>query len=151
VANYSEPVNLTRSFALLRLAVNLGFSIGPAMAGLIAAWKGYEWLFYIDAATCFSAAILLRLTLKDDFKRTAIKEQSSTNSIEIINSPYKDRFFMGFLVIICLLAFAFLQLFYILPVYFKQGFGFNEGEIGLIMALNGTIIVLVEMPMVYYG
>ena len=63
VANYSEPENLTRSFALLRLAVNLGFSIGPAMAGLIAAWKGYDWLFYIDAISCFFAAILLRVCL----------------------------------------------------------------------------------------
>ena len=159
VANYSEPENLTRSFALLRLAVNLGFSIGPAMAGLIAAWKGYDWLFYIDAISCFSAAILLRVTLKDDFKGMAIKEESSntSNSVEHFTapsvrpftSPYQDRFFMFFLVIVSLLSFAFLQLFYIMPVYLKQGFGFNEGEIGLLIALNGTIIVLVEMPIVY--
>ncbi len=151
VANYSKPENLTRSFALLRLAINLGFAIGPAMGGLIAAWKGYNWLFYIDSISCLCAAILFKLTLKDDFKRRSIKEEQSSNS-KVTNayaSPYQDRFFMIFLVIICLLAFAFLQLFYTIPVYFKQEFGLDEREIGLLMALNGTIIVFIEMPLVY--
>ncbi len=158
VANYSEPENLTRSFALLRLAINLGFAVGPAMGGLIAAWKGYDWLFYIDAATCFSAAMLFRLTLPDDFKKTSGKEEhisnpksQNTNSKPSVipSSPYQDGFFMFFLVIICFLAYAFLQLFYTIPVYFKQELGLNEGEIGLLMALNGTIIVFIEMPLVY--
>lgn len=151
VANYSKPDNLTRSFALLRLAINLGFAIGPAMGGLIAAWKGYDWLFYIDAVTCFCAAILFKLTLQDDFKGASIKKDQSTKSkiTETPSSPYQDRFFMVFLLIICLLAFAFLQLFYTIPVYFKQEFGLDEGEIGLLMALNGTIIVFIEMPLVY--
>ena len=156
VAAYSEPENLTRSFALLRLAINLGFAVGPAMGGLIAAWKGYDWLFYIDAATCFSAALLFRLTLKDNFKKTSVelnsKSQISNTDVEtevIPSSPYRDGFFMVFLVIICLLAFAFLQLFYTIPVYFKQELELSEGVIGLLMALNGIIIVLIEMPLVY--
>lgn len=156
VAAYSESENLTRSFALLRLAVNLGFAVGPAMGGLIAAWKGYDWLFYIDAATCFFAAILFRVSLNDNFKKASVDLNSnssiSNTNIEnavIPSSPYRDSSFMIFLVIICLLAFAFLQLFYTIPVFFKQELGLDEGEIGLLMALNGTIIVFIEMPLVY--
>jgi len=123
VANYSKPENLTRSFALLRLAVNLGFSIGPAMAGM---------------------------AIKEESSNTSNSvEHFTAPSVRPFTSPYQDRFFMLFLVIVSLLSFAFLQLFYIMPVYLKQGFGFNEGEIGLLIALNGTIIVLVEMPIVY--
>ena len=61
VAKYSKPENTTRSFALLRLAVNVGFAIGPAIGGILAAWKGYDWLFYADAVTCLAAALLLSL------------------------------------------------------------------------------------------
>ena len=153
VANYSKPENLTRSFALLRLAINLGFAIGPAVGGLIAAWKGYDWLFYVDAITCFVAAFLFRFFLKDDFKERTEKQQKQelkNPSTTPIRSPYQDRFFLAFLAIICLLSFAFLQLFYTVPVFLKRDYGFDEGQIGLLMALNGLIIVLIEMPLVYY-
>ena len=151
VAEYSQPENLTRSFALLRLAINLGFAIGPAMGGILAAWKGYDWLFYIDALTCFSAAILFKLFLKDDFKensRPYNQEKEDTIS-PAQHSPYQDKTFLIFLVIIALSAFAFLQLFYTIPIFYKQEIGLGEGEIGLLMSINGSIIVLIEMPLVY--
>ncbi len=151
VSNYSQPENITRSFALLRLATNLGFAIGPAMGGILAAWKGYDWLFYADAITCFSAAVLFRLTLKNEFKtrRKMATEKTIDAPITPASSPYQDTHFMYFLIIIGLLAFAFLQIFYTIPVFFKQGLALNEAQIGLFMGLNGLVIVLFEMPMVY--
>ena len=149
VSNYSQPENITRSFALLRLAVNLGFAIGPAMGGILAAWKGYDWLFYADALTCFLAAILFKITLKDDFKARQKMATVKDKPKAPTNSPYKDTHFMYFLIIIGLLAFAFLQIFYTIPVFFKQDLALDEAQIGLFMGLNGLIIVLFEMPMVY--
>ena len=151
VADHSKPENLTRSFALLRLAVNLGFAVGPAMGGLLAAWKGYDWLFYVDALTCFLAAFLFRVTMKDNFKEKnkQIEQEKKETTRNLVQTPYKDKLFLFFLVIICLLAFAFLQLFYTVPIYYKQELGLGEGQIGLLMSLNGLIIVVVEMPLVY--
>lgn len=151
VANYSTPENRTRSFALLRLALNVGFAIGPAMGGILAAWKGYNWLFYADAFTCLAAAFLFRFTMKDDFIERK-KEQKGTvmeNYQEEAASPYKDYNFLFFLFIISLLAFAFLQFFYTIPVFFKQQLGLDEAQIGIFMGLNGLIIMLLEMPLVY--
>ena len=150
VAKYSTPENLTRSFALLRLAINVGFAIGPAMGGLLAAWKGYEWLFYGDALTCFLAAILFAITLSESKEqKQAFKEQLAQVDTSTLQSPYKDFFFLTYLLLIALVAFAFMQLFFTMPVYFKEGFGLDEGQIGLLMALNGMIIVVTEMPLVY--
>jgi predicted MFS family arabinose efflux permease len=42
---YSKPKNKTRSLTLIRLAINLGFSAGPAVGGLIIIGIGYEGLF----------------------------------------------------------------------------------------------------------
>ena len=36
IAHYSSPENRTRSYAIHRLAVNLGWGIGPALGGLLA-------------------------------------------------------------------------------------------------------------------
>ncbi len=150
VARYSKPENLTRSFALLRLAINVGFAIGPAMGGLLAAWKGYDWLFYADALTCFLAAILFKLSLSEDAATVtkdiqALKAQKKAS----MQSPYTDYFFLLYLMLIGLIAFAFMQLFFTMPVFLKQDFALPEEQIGLLMGLNGAIIVITEMPLVY--
>src|SRR5690606_1836438 len=36
VARYARPENITRAFSLNRMAINLGFSIGPALGGFLA-------------------------------------------------------------------------------------------------------------------
>ncbi|MBT8310858.1 MAG: MFS transporter, partial [Flavobacteriaceae bacterium] len=60
---YSKPENKTRSVTLIRLAINLGFSAGPAVGGLIIATMGYEGLFWVDGITCIIAGILLLYVL----------------------------------------------------------------------------------------
>jgi predicted MFS family arabinose efflux permease len=42
-----------------------------------------------------------------------------------------------------------MQLFSIVPLYFKQVLGMSEGRIGALMALNGILIVAIEMALVY--
>jgi predicted MFS family arabinose efflux permease len=33
IAHYARPENITRAFSLNRMAINLGFSVGPAVGG----------------------------------------------------------------------------------------------------------------------
>src|SRR5205085_11734711 len=63
IAAYSAPENRTRSVSLARLAINLGFSVGPAIGGIIALYLGYKWLFVIDSFTSFAAAAMLKYYL----------------------------------------------------------------------------------------
>ncbi|MDN3710219.1 MFS transporter [Myroides ceti] len=48
VSYYAKPENLTRAFSLNRMALNLGYSIGPAIGGFLAA-VSYDFLFYTNA------------------------------------------------------------------------------------------------------
>ncbi|MGZ3918579.1 MAG: MFS transporter, partial [Flavisolibacter sp.] len=48
-----------------------------------------------------------------------------------------------------LVGVCFFQMFSILPVYFKEQVHLNEATIGWILAMNGLIIALVEMVLVY--
>ncbi len=48
VARYAKPENITRAYSLNRMAVNLGFSIGPALGGFLAKFS-YNWIFYGNA------------------------------------------------------------------------------------------------------
>src|SRR6185503_12171661 len=45
------------AFAVVRFAINLGMSIGPALGGLLVA-VSFQSLFYIDGATSIAAGLL---------------------------------------------------------------------------------------------
>lgn len=68
ITHYAKPENLTRTFSLNRMAVNLGFSIGPALGGILAAIS-YDFLFYCNALSIFCRAHLYFL-----FPETAVPQ-----------------------------------------------------------------------------
>ena len=147
IANYSKPENITRSYSLNRLAVNLGWSIGPAAGGIIAGYS-YQWLFIFNGIACIAAAILLRLCLKPPQSFKELKKQSKT-ILSPVQSAYKDKVYMRFMFIVFVVAVCFLQLFSILPLFYKERMGMSETNIGLVLAMNGLFIALVEMILVY--
>ena len=148
IAVYSRAETRTRSYSLIRLAINLGFSIGPALGGLLAAAYGFHWLFWADGITCILAALLLRLFLEN--KKEVVPTKGDVNSPLPNNaSPYRDQTFLVFISFVALSGIVFMQLFSMIPVYCKSHFQMSENQIGLVLGLNGLIIALLEMPLVY--
>ena len=143
---YSKPENQTRSLTLIRLAINLGFSFGPFLGGLIISILGYQSLFWVDGLTCILAILLFRTVLKNKEFIIKEKEIEEPNSI---SSIFKDKAYWLFLVIVFLMGFTFMQLFSTVPLYYKDIHGLTEVQIGLLMSLNGGLIFLTEMPLIH--
>ncbi|MEZ5050328.1 MAG: hypothetical protein R2766_11835 [Saprospiraceae bacterium] len=57
MSTYAKKENITRSFSLMRLAINLGFTIGPAVGGVVAQHYGFQVDIRLGGATCFVADI----------------------------------------------------------------------------------------------
>ncbi|MEI8136934.1 MAG: MFS transporter, partial [Bacteroidota bacterium] len=146
VAFYSVPENRTRSYSLNRLSVNLGWAIGAALGGLIAAYN-YELLFWIDGISNILAALLLFFLLKP----TGVNLSETTKIPELVipKSAYKDKTYLWFIVLVMLFGFCFFQLFTTVPKYFRDNLLLSEKYIGFIMGLNGIIIVAIEMVLIY--
>ena len=145
IAFYSKEENRTRSYALNRLAINLGWAVGSGLGGLIA-HVNYELLFWVDGFTNLFAALLIAFWMKP------VKSVPSTDTGQddpIIRSALKDRAYLLFALITMLFASCFFQMFTNLPVFFKKEMHFSEPFIGLLMAINGIIIALIEMVMIY--
>lgn len=140
---YSKPENKTRSVTLIRLAINLGFSAGPAVGGLIIAKIGYSGLFWVDGVTCLLASLLLIKVLHPK-KAKVLDEIKNDNPTSI----YKDKAFWIFFVAMFIFGFTFLQYFSTMPLYYKDGYGLSELEIGLLMGMNGFVIFALEMPLI---
>ncbi len=143
---YSKPENKTRSLTFIRLAINLGFSAGPALGGLIIASIGYFGLFWVDGITCIIAGLVMTQTLHPKKAKVLDKEVIIKNPVK----AYNDRTYILFLVALALFGFIFVQYFSTVPLYYKEVHQLSEEKIGLLLALNGGLIFLFEMPLIAY-
>lgn len=149
VAAHTQAENRTRSYSLLRTAVNIGWSLGPAFGGWLAASVGYDALFWVDGLTCIAAAVVFRMFLHPSKAPENKDEEEKIEAPNEAKSPYRDKKFLFFLVLTTFGAIAFMQFLSSLPVFYKQELGMSEAEIGWLLALNGLIVVFMEMPLVY--
>lgn len=149
VSFYAKPENVSRAFSLNRMAINLGFSVGPALGGLLAAMS-FKWLFIADGTTCILAGIFFFLYFRnvkghEPKKRNGIKETDAKPS----QTVWRDYRFIIFAVLTACFAILFFQLFITLPLYYREVYNLSEGKIGLLLGLNGLIVFSLEMILVY--
>lgn len=147
VAYYSVPENRTRAYSLNRLAINLGWSLGGGLGGYLAGID-YRLLFWVDGVTCIVAAIVLRAYLPVPERSSSTVDKTDAPAAGI-RSAYRDRLFLIFVGATILFAIGFWQLFGMIPLYFKQVLHLKETQIGLLMTMNGLMIVFIEMALVY--
>lgn len=148
VTKYAKKGNLTRAFSLNRLAMNLGFSIGPALGGILSTIS-YDFLFYSNAIGAFLAGLTYIWFFKNRSYRNEEEKTKNTEVKEI--SPYRDFKFILFAFTCFLFSVCFFQLLNTLTLFYKQVAHLSTQEIGYILAYSGFIIVLMEMMLVQYA
>ncbi|MBL3549450.1 MULTISPECIES: MFS transporter [Chryseobacterium] len=149
ITKYAKPENITRAFSLNRMAVNLGFSIGPALGGILSAIS-YEFLFFSNALAALLAGLMYIWFFR---KRTRLAKKKARNVKEAIvikkeNSPYRDRKFMVYCIFCMLFSICFFQLFSTLTIFYKDTAHLSQQNIGFILGYSGFLIVLLEMGFV---
>lgn len=140
---YSKAENKTRSVTLIRLAINLGFSAGPAIGGFIITSINYKGLFWMDGITCLLATLVL-INVLHPKKALVIDEQKVENPQPIRS----DGLFWIFFVAMFIFGFIFLQYFSTMPLYYRDVHALTEFDIGLLLGMNGFIIFVLEMPLI---
>jgi predicted MFS family arabinose efflux permease len=145
IASYSSRENMTRSYALNRLAINIGFGFGTAAGGVLAA-VNYHLLFWVDGIVYVVAGFLILVLLPAAEKR--VDTHKSKPPSVAARSPWKDVFFLKLLAMVTLYMIAFILLFRLVPVYWKEELHIGEATIGLLIGMNGVIIAVFEMVMI---
>lgn len=148
IAYYAKPENLTKAFSLNRMAINLGFSIGPALGGILASIS-YYWLFYGNALGSLIAGLVFYIYFNNR-KSKFPKENLATKSksTEKAPSPYKDKKILLFSLLCAFYAICFFQLLTTLPLFYKEVHQMTEAGIGIILGYSGIFIVALEMLLV---
>lgn len=148
ITSYAKPENITRAFSLNRMALNLGFSIGPALGGVLAA-VSYQLLFYGNGIAAGIAGIVFYAYFKSKKDRNSRKLKVSPVKKEKTGiSPWKDTTFLLFSLLCCFYSVCFFQLLSTLPLFYREVHRLSEANIGLILAFNGLVVFLLEMLLV---
>ena len=145
LADFSTPRDRARSFALNRLAVNLGMAFGPAVGGFLALID-YQWLFIVDGSTCLLACAVLTLGLEryGSARHVSAPEEEGSGS-----APWHDGPFLALMTLTMLLAAVLFQVFSTWPLYMHERNGFSEAGIGLLFSINTLLIVIFQMPVIH--
>jgi predicted MFS family arabinose efflux permease len=145
IVAYSKDENRTRSYALNRLAINLGWALGSAVGGVLAAIN-YKLLFWVDGCTNITAALLLWYFLRPSKQ---VAKPKSKAPADPLHSPYRDKIYLLFTLLTVLFASCFFQLFTNLSAFYKIDWHFNERFIGLLGGVNGVMISVIEMVLIF--
>lgn len=145
---FSTKENLTRSLSLVRLAVNMGYAVGPFLGGYVASILGYDFLFLFNGLALFLGCISYYFLFRNR-KHKATNIELNADSKKSLLMPWKDFRYLLYLFLFTLTIIVFMQLLYTAPLFFKTEYAFDEKLIGLIMGFNGLIIALFELPLIY--
>lgn len=145
VAHYAAAETITRSYSLNRLAVNIGWSVGISLAGIIASIN-YKLLFIVEGGVSIIVGLLI-LSFLPSVK--GFMKQAKENAHKLnITKPWQDFFYVKFILLTTLFITCAFLMFRVVPVFFKEQWHINEFAIGIIIGLNGAIIALFEMIMI---
>ena len=138
------PEDRLVAFSAYRLAINAGWALGPATAGILASIS-YVYIFVGEAITCALFGIVSWFALPRGVKSDA--GQSGWGVA--LRRIRRDR---GYLLVIASyfgIGFVLFQVMTTLGVH-TRNLGFSETQYGLLLSVNGVLIVFLELPFVNF-
>jgi len=166
LAMYSDLVAPERrkpAFALARLAINLGMSVGPALGGFLAE-RSFLYLFWVNGGTTLAAASVILLWPFGRRKHTALGTTVGPRPLaggagalaaaEVESEPqapagsaWQDRRFLAFLLAVFPLVLVFFQHMGPMALYLVDGLHLSKQAYGWMFTINTLMIVFLEVPL----
>ncbi|QLE73409.1 MFS transporter [Streptomyces rectiverticillatus] len=144
MADIVAPEDRVRAFALNYWAINLGFAISSVAAGFVAEYS-YLIGFLGEAVMTLACAILIFVKLPESRPETDAAAAEGGEATVGMGTVLRDGRFMAVVGLSFLLAVVFLQSQVALPVAMADG-GFSTKDYGVAIAVNGVLIVAVQIP-----
>ncbi|MET8825790.1 MFS transporter [Streptomyces sp. NPDC004610] len=143
MADIVRPEDRVRAFSLNYWAINLGFAISAAGAGFIAEFS-YLAGFLIEGAMTAVCAVLIFIKLPESRPERTAKEAAAHDAVGL-GTVLRDGRYMGVVGLSFLIALIFQQGAVGLPVAMGAA-GFTPADYGMALAVNGVLIVALQIP-----
>ncbi|WP_406304262.1 MFS transporter [Streptomyces sp. NBC_00885] len=148
MADIVRPEDRVRAFSLNYWAINLGFAISAVAAGFVAE-HSYLAGFLGEAAMTLICAILIFFKLPESRpERVETKGAPVEPQISML-TVLRDGRFMSVVTLSFLIALIFMQGHVGLPLAMGAD-GFSSSDFGMAIAVNGVLIVALQIPVTRY-
>ncbi|MBI4332942.1 MAG: MFS transporter [Chloroflexi bacterium] len=141
VVDVTPKERLTETFGLMRVGQNVGWAAGPAAGGYVAGFLSYAWVFGFAAAISGVTFLVILLLFKESF--TGIREKANVRTMLCAGN---DRRFFVFTFFSLLVFLVMGQMSSTLSVFTVDRAGFSTVQYGLLLTLNGAIVVFAQYP-----
>jgi MFS family permease len=129
------------AFAAFRLAINIGWACGLALGGLLAD-RSFAYLFIGDAATSAAFGVISLVALPHGVRTSRHEERHLRGATRTILA---DRGFLLFLGSVVIGAAIYMQNVSTFALHVRDS-GYSNAVYGGLQALNGAIVVFLELP-----
>ena len=148
ISKVVSPKQRRPAFALNRLAVNLGMSIGPLLGGFLA-MMNFTLIFYVDAVTSLLAGLFLIFVPWENLPAKKLKDKvkDKLNKTTTSKSVYKDFHFLYYLIALLPVPIVYLQHQAAMPLFLVNNLNFSESTFGALFTINTVMIILFEVPL----
>jgi MFS family permease len=140
------PPQRRMAFALNRLAINAGMSIGPVIGGFLTLID-YHYLFYANAVASVIAGVYFSSVKWSSLAGTQKVRTEEKNISKVKFAILSDKGYLFFLFAIVPANLVFFQHIGALPLYIVNDLGYTTAAFGLFSAINTVLIIIVEVPL----
>lgn len=169
ITDIAEGERRAEYFGILRIGGNLGWALGPAIGGFLAALS-YSSLFLVGAGILLAAGILMAIKVEETSPRhrsrgtepaetpaTAVGEAIPTMGpasfvqrlgVNEILQTFRDRSFLRYCLATLLFFTVMAQLMSTLSVYAVEWAGLTQVQLGTVYTVNGLMVVFLQFPAV---
>lgn len=150
LADLVPPEDRLRAFSLNYWAINLGFAISSAGAGFLAEYS-YRAGFLAEAAMTLACAVLIFVKIPESRPEQAPETagKAAAGPEVGLGAVLRDGRFMGVVGLSFLISLIFQQGYVGLPVAMGAD-GFTSADFGTAIAVNGVLIVALQIPLTRY-
>ncbi|MGW2341789.1 MDR family MFS transporter [Streptomyces sp. NPDC001661] len=145
MADIVRPEDRVRAFSLNYWAINLGFAVSSVYAGFLVA-QSYTLGFLVEAGMTLACALVVFVKVKESRPTNTVVPGAPSSPVVTMGTVLRDGRFMLMVGLSFLVAVVFTQSSVGLPIVMGEN-GLNSSDVGLVAAVNGVVIVALQIPL----
>ncbi|QEE17297.1 MDR family MFS transporter [Promethearchaeum syntrophicum] len=150
IADVLPPEQRAEGYGILRVAINLSATIGPALGGFLLG-QGFMWIFIGDAVTSAITAVIFYIKVPETKPIKKIEDTDIPAKPETVGQSmggYKDVFkdwkFMFFIGISMIMTLVYMNMNFTLPVFLIDDLSFSPQIYGWLISMNAFMVVVLQ-------
>ncbi|KQM12616.1 hypothetical protein AOA80_01135 [Methanomassiliicoccales archaeon RumEn M1] len=146
VADLVPPGRRLEAYSILRVGQNVGWTLGPLLGGILAMFS-YASLFVFTALTSATVAIIMYAWMLDPRRWDAQTDRFHPRDLLKIG---ENRVFLLLCLATIPLMLVLGQMTSTFALFAEDEVGISVAEVGYLYALNGVMVVFLQLPMARY-